>query len=172
MIKIRNIHARQILDSRGNPTLEVEIQLTDNAFGRASVPSGASIGEHEAVELRDSGSAYMGKSVLQAVENVNRIISGKVVGMDAFDIESIDAAMLELDGSDNKGKLGANAILGVSMATIRAAAASKKQQLFEYLHKGQDFILPTPMMNVLNGGTHADNNVDIQEFMICEVCIN
>ena len=169
MIKVRNIHARQILDSRGNPTLEVEIQLTDNAFGRAAVPSGASTGEHEAVELRDNGSAYMGKSVLKAVENVNHIIAGKVVGMDSLDIESIDAAMLELDGSDNKGKLGANAILGVSMATIRAAAASKKQQLFEYLHKGQDFILPTPMMNVLNGGIHADNNVDIQEFMIFPV---
>ena len=169
MIEVRNIHARQILDSRGNPTLEVEIQLTDNAFGRAAVPSGASTGEHEAVELRDSGSAYMGKSVLRAVENVNRIIAGKVVGMDALDIESIDAAMLELDGSDNKGKLGANAILGVSMATIRAAAASKEQQLFEYLHTGPDFIMPTPMMNVLNGGTHADNNVDIQEFMIFPV---
>jgi len=169
MIKVRNIHARQILDSRGNPTLEVEIQLTDNAFGRAAVPSGASTGEHEAVELRDSGSAYMGKSVLQAVENVNRIIAGKVVGMNALDIESIDSAMLELDGSDNKGKLGANAILGVSMATIRAAAASKEQQFFEYLHKGSDFILPTPMMNVLNGGTHADNNIDIQEFMIFPV---
>ena len=169
MIKICNIHARQILDSRGNPTLEVEIQLTDNAFGRAGVPSGASTGEHEAVELRDSGSSYMGKSVLQAVENVNLIIAGKVVGMDALDIESIDAAMLELDGSDNKGKLGANAILGVSMATIHAAAASKEQQLFEYLHTGPDFILPTPMMNVLNGGSHADNNVDIQEFMIFPV---
>ncbi len=169
MIKVRNIHSRQILDSRGNPTLEVEIQLTDNAFGRAAVPSGASTGEHEAVELRDSSSAYMGKSVLQAVENVNRIIAGKVVGMDALDIESIDAAMLELDGSDNKGKLGANAILGVSMATIRAAAASKEQQLFEYLHKGQDFIMPTPMMNILNGGIHANNNVDIQEFMIFPV---
>jgi len=169
MIKVRNIHARQILDSRGNPTLEVEIQLTDNTFRRAAVPSGASTGEHEAVELRDSGSAYMGKSVLKAVENVNCIIAKKVVGMDAFDIKSIDAAMLELDGSDNKGKLGANAILGVSMATIRAAAASKEQQLFEYLHTGPDFILPTPMMNVLNGGTHADNNVDIQEFMIFPV---
>ena len=169
MIKVRNIHSRQILDSRGNPTLEVEIQLTDNAFGRAAVPSGASTGEHEAVELRDSGSAYMGKSVLRAVENVNCIIAGKVVGMDALDIESIDAAMLELDGSDNKGKLGASAILCVSMATIHAAAASKKQQLFEYLHTGPDFILPTPMINVLNGGTHADNNVDIQEFMIFPV---
>ena len=169
MIKVRNIHARQILDSRGNPTLEVEIHLTDNTFGRAAVPSGASTGEHEAVELRDKGSAYMGKSVQKAVENVNRIIAGKVVGMDVRDIASIDAAMLELDGTDNKGKLGANAILGVSMAVIHAAAASKGQQLFEYLHKGPDFVLPTPMMNILNGGTHADNNVDIQEFMIFPV---
>ena len=113
MVKVRNIHSRQILDSRGNPTLEVEIHLDDNSFGRAAVPSGASTGEHEAVELRDSGSAYMGKSVLQATENVNHVIAGKVVGMDALDIASIDAAMLELDGSDNKGNLGANAILGV-----------------------------------------------------------
>ena len=169
MVKVRNIHSRQILDSRGNPTLEVEIYLDDNSFGRAAVPSGASTGEHEAVELRDSGSAYMGKSVLQAVENVNHVIAGKVVGMDALDIASIDAAMLELDGSDNKGNLGANAILGVSMAVIRAAAASTGQQLFEYLHTGQDFILPAPMMNVLNGGSHADNNIDIQEFMIFPV---
>ena len=169
MVKVRNIHSRQILDSRGNPTLEVEIHLDDNSFGRAAVPSGASTGEHEAVELRDSGSTYMGKSVLQAAENVNHVIAGKVVGMDALDIASIDAAMLELDGSDNKGNLGANAILGVSMAVIRAAAASTGQQLFEYLHTGQDFILPAPMMNVLNGGSHADNNIDIQEFMIFPV---
>jgi len=166
MLKVRNIHARQILDSRGNPTIEVEIHLNDNTFGRAAVPSGASTGEHEAVELRDKGSAYMGKSVQQAVENVNHTIAGKVVGMDAWDIGSIDAAMLELDGTDNKGKLGANAILGVSLAVIHAAAASKDKQLFEYLHQGSDYILPTPMMNIINGGSHADNNVDIQEFMI------
>ena len=169
MIKVRNIHARQILDSRGNPTLEVEIHLNDNAFGRAAIPSGSSTGEHEAVELRDRGSMYMGKSVLQAVENVNCIIANKVVGMDALDIAAMDVAMLELDGTENKSKLGANAILGVSMAVIHAAAASKGQQLFEYLHKGPDYVLPIPMMNILNGGTHADNNVDIQEFMIFPV---
>jgi len=166
MSKIRNIHARQILDSRGNPTLEVEIYLNNNVFGRAAVPSGASTGVHEAVELRDKSSAYMGRSVLQAVENVNCIIAGKVIGMDALDIAFIDSTMLELDDTDNKSKLGANALLGVSMAVIHAAAASNGQQLFEYLHEGGDFVLPTPMMNVLNGGSHADNNVDIQEFMI------
>ena len=169
MIKVRNVHARQILDSRGNPTLEVEIHLNDNAFGRAAIPSGSSTGEHEAVELRDRGSMYMGKSVLRAVENVNCIIANKVVGMDALDIAAMDVAMLELDGTENKSKLGANAILGVSMAVIHAAAASKGQQLFEYLHKGPDYVLPIPMMNILNGGTHADNNVDIQEFMIFPV---
>ncbi len=166
MSQIRNIHARQILDSRGNPTLEVDIYLSDNSFGRAAVPSGASTGEHEAVELRDNNTAYCGKSVNQAVENVNQIIAGKLVGMDAFDITSIDATMLALDGTENKGRLGANAILGVSMATVHAAAVSSGENLFEYLHEGDDYILPTPMMNILNGGSHADNNVDIQEFMI------
>ena len=166
MSQIRNIHARQILDSRGNPTLEVDIYLGDKSFGRAAVPSGASTGEHEAVELRDNNTAYMGKSVKQAVENVNHIIANKLVGMDAFDITSIDATMLALDGTENKGRLGANAILGVSMATVHAAAVSSGENLFEYLHEGDDYILPTPMMNILNGGSHADNNVDIQEFMI------
>ncbi len=169
MSQIRNIHARQILDSRGNPTLEVDIYLSDNSFGRAAVPSGASTGEHEAVELRDNNTAYCGKSVNQAVENVNQIIAGKLVGMDAFDITSIDATMLALDGTENKGRLGANAILGVSMATVHAAAVSSGENLFEYLHEGDDYILPTPMMNILNGGSHADNNVDIQEFMIFPV---
>jgi len=166
MSQIRNIHARQILDSRGNPTLEVDIYLADKSFGRASVPSGASTGEHEAVELRDNNLTYCGKSVIQAVENVNQVIAGKLVGMDALDIESIDAAMLALDGTENKGRLGANAILGVSLATVHAAAVSNGENLFEYLHEGDDYILPTPMMNILNGGSHADNNVDIQEFMI------
>ncbi|MBC8256461.1 MAG: phosphopyruvate hydratase [Candidatus Marinimicrobia bacterium] len=166
MSQIRNIHARQILDSRGNPTLEVDIYLNDKSFGRAAVPSGASTGEHEAVELRDNNTAYCGKSVNQAVENVNQIIAGKLVGMDALDITSIDAAMLALDGTDNKARLGANAILGVSMATVHAAAVSSGENLYEYLHEGNDYILPTPMMNILNGGSHADNNVDIQEFMI------
>ena len=169
MSQIRNIHARQILDSRGNPTLEVDIYLRDKSFGRAAVPSGASTGEHEAVELRDNNTAYCGKSVNRAVENVNQIIAGKLVGMDALDIASIDSAMLALDGTENKCRLGANAILGVSMATIHAAAVSSGENLFEYLHEGDDYILPAPMMNILNGGSHADNNVDIQEFMIFPV---
>ena len=172
MSHIRNIHARQILDSRGNPTLEVDIYLGDKSFGRAAVPSGASTGEHEAVELRDNNTVYCGKSVNQAVENVNQIIAGKLVGMDAFDITSIDATMLALDGTENKSRLGANAILGVSMATIHAAAVSSGTNLFEYLHEGTDYVLPTPMMNILNGGSHADNNVDIQEFMIFPVGAN
>ena len=169
MSPIRNIHARQILDSRGNPTLEVDINLDDGSFGRAAVPSGASTGEHEAVELRDNAQSYCGKSVGRAVENVNRVIAGKLVGMDAFDIQSIDGAMIDLDGTENKSALGANAILGVSLAVIRAAADSKKQTVFEYLHNGSSFILPSPMMNILNGGSHADNNVDVQEFMIFPV---
>ena len=169
MSQIRNIHARQILDSRGNPTLEVDIYLIDDSFGRAAVPSGASMGVHEAVELRDGNNAYLGKSVLQAVDNVNHVISGKLVGMDALNIKSIDDKMLTLDGTENKSNLGANAILGVSMAAVHAAAASSGECLFEYLHEGADFILPTPMMNILNGGSHADNNVDIQEFMIFPV---
>ena len=172
MSQIRNIHARQILDSRGNPTLEVDIYLGDKSFGRAAVPSGASTGEHEAVELRDNNTVYCGKSVNQAVENVNQIIAGKLVGMDAFDITSIDATMLALDGTENKGRLGANAILGVSMATVHAAAVSSGTNLFEYLHEGTDYVLPTPMINSLNGGSHADNNVDIQEFMIFPVGAN
>ena len=166
MSQIRNIHARQILDSRGNPTLEVDIYLIDDSFGRAAVPSGASMGVHEAVELRDGNNAYLGKSVLQAVDNVNHVIAGKLVGMDALNIKSIDDEMLTLDGTENKSNLGANAILGVSMAAVHAAAASSGECLFEYLHEGADYILPTPMMNIINGGSHADNNVDIQEFMI------
>ena len=169
MSQIRNIHARQILDSRGNPTLEVDLFLDDGSFGRAAVPSGASTGEHEAVELRDNTKAYLGKSVGQAIENVNHVIANKLVGMNALDIKSVDEKMIELDGSDNKSILGANAILGVSMAVVHAAAASKKQAVFEYLHNGSTFVLPTPMMNILNGGIHADNNVDIQEFMIFPV---
>ena len=172
MSQIRNIHARQILDSRGNPTLEVEIYLNDNSFGRAAVPSGASTGEHEAVELRDNNATYCGKSVKKAVENVNQVIAKKLVGMDVFDITSIDKAMLSLDGTENKGQMGANAILGVSMASVHAASVSRNQNLFEYLHEGSEFILPTPMMNILNGGSHADNNVDIQEFMIFPVGAN
>ena len=169
MTKIKNIHARQILDSRGNPTLEVDVFINEHLYGRAAVPSGASTGQYEAVELRDNGSQYMGKSVLNAVKNVNSIISKIIIGMDVNDIASIDAALIEKDGTDNKSKLGANAILGVSMATIQAAALCNNQTLYEYMHKGKDFILPTPMMNILNGGSHADNTVDIQEFMISPI---
>ena len=166
MSNISNIHARQILDSRGNPTIEVDIYLDDGSLGRAAVPSGASTGKYEAVELRDNASNFYGKSVMKAVENVNNIIAQKLIGMDAFNIESIDSEMIKLDGSENKSVLGANAILGVSLATIHAAANSNKQKVFEYIHNGSLFILPAPMMNILNGGSHADNNVDIQEFMI------
>ncbi len=166
MSQIQHVHARQILDSRGNPTLEVDVRLSDNSFGRAAVPSGASTGEYEAVELRDGNVAYLGKSVLNAVSHVNTKIAEKVCGMNAHNFRELDHVMMELDGTPNKGNLGANAILGVSMATIHAAATSKNQPLFEYLHGGGDFILPAPMMNILNGGSHADNNVDIQEFMI------
>jgi len=169
MSQIHNIHARQILDSRGNPTLEVDIYLEDGSFGRAAVPSGASTGEHEAVELRDDAKSYFGKSVIKAIENVNHVIAKKLIGMDALDIQSIDNEMITLDGTENKCRLGANAILGVSMATIHAAAESKKQPLFEYLHNGSTFVIPTPMMNILNGGSHADNNMDIQEFMIAPI---
>ncbi|MDP6570499.1 MAG: phosphopyruvate hydratase [Candidatus Marinimicrobia bacterium] len=166
MSEIRSIHARQILDSRGNPTLEVDLTLTDGSFGRAAVPSGASTGEYEAVELRDNNDSYLGKSVKTAVANVNNNIAPKLVGMNILDIHEIDSTMLELDGTENKSRLGANAILGVSLATVHAGAQYKKVPLFEYLHKDSQFILPTPMMNILNGGSHADNNVDIQEFMI------
>tara|TARA_Y100000590_G_scaffold468975_1_gene654193 strand:- start:1846 stop:3123 length:1278 start_codon:yes stop_codon:yes gene_type:complete len=171
-MKISNIHARQILDSRGNPTIEVDVHINDSIWGRAAVPSGASTGKFEAVELRDNNNTYMGKSVSKAVENINSIIAKAIVGMNVYDIKSIDTAMIELDGTKNKKNLGANSILGVSMATIRAAAAAKKQYLFEYLHVGENYILPTPMMNILNGGSHADNNVDIQEFMIFPIGAN
>jgi len=166
MSQLKHIQARQILDSRGNPTLEVDVILEDNSFGRASVPSGASTGEYEAVELRDGGSTYMGKSVQNAVAHVNDEITKTVMGMDAHDLRSLDNAMINLDGTANKGRLGANAILGVSMATLHAAAKSHNKALFEYMHTGKEFILPAPMMNIINGGSHADNNVDIQEFMI------
>ncbi len=168
MSKITKVHAREVMDSRGNPTVEVEVLTENNAFGRAIVPSGASTGEHEAVELRDGDKLrYLGKGVLQAVKNVNDIIAPKVEGLDVFAIEEIDQVMLELDGTPNKGKLGANAILGVSLAAAHAAADEKGISLFKYLGGGN--ILPTPMMNIINGGSHADNNVDFQEFMIMPV---
>ncbi|HED53268.1 MAG TPA: phosphopyruvate hydratase [Phycisphaerales bacterium] len=160
------IHARQILDSRGNPTLEAEVVLQNGSVGRAAVPSGASTGENEAVELRDGGSAWMGKGVAQAVENVNERIAPAIEGFDARDQEQIDAEMIELDGTENKSVLGANAILGVSMAVAKAAADASGLPLYRYLGGSGAKIVPVPMMNILNGGKHADNTVDFQEFMI------
>ena len=165
---IKTIHARQILDSRGNPTIEVDVKLESGAFGRASVPSGASTGAFEAVELRDGDkSFYNGKSVLNAVKNVNEIIQPNLIGKNSFNQKLIDKVMIELDGTQNKSKLGANAILGVSLACAKASANSKNKPLFEYLGDGN--VLPVPMMNILNGGKHADNNVNCQEFMIMPV---
>jgi len=167
MFEIESVHARQVLDSRGNPTVEVEVSLADGTQGRALVPSGASTGEHEACELRDGDKKkYLGKGVLKAVKNVNETLAPELLGMDARDQEQIDATMLELDGTPNKSKLGANAILGVSMAVARAAAESSGLPLFRYLGGTGARVLPAPMMNILNGGKHADNNVDFQEFMV------
>ena len=163
---ITHIHAREILDSRGNPTVEVDLQLNDGSFGRAAVPSGASTGEHEAVELRDGGNRYMGRGTEQAVRNVNATLGPALIGHDALDQRNVDNLMIELDGTDNKSKLGANAILGVSMATAKAAADHKGLPLFQSLGDENASTLPIPMMNILNGGSHADNNVDIQEFMV------
>ena len=168
--KIKAVKGREILDSRGNPTVEVDVILQDGTLGRAAVPSGASTGEHEAVELRDGDkSRYMGKGVQKAVHNVNTELAAKVKGMDATNQEKIDEAMIKLDGTHNKGRLGANAILGVSMAAAKAAAASKGEPLFRYIGGKKANILPIPMMNILNGGKHADNNVDLQEFMAMPV---
>ena len=167
MALIENVHAREILDSRGNPTLEVEILLEDGASARAAVPSGASTGAFEAVELRDGDkSRYGGKGVEKAVANVNDVIAPEVIGFDAADQRGLDRRMIELDGTPNKGKLGANAILGVSLAVAKAAAESAGLPLYRYLGGPNAHILPVPMMNILNGGSHADTNVDIQEFMI------
>ncbi|MBC8322862.1 MAG: phosphopyruvate hydratase [Candidatus Marinimicrobia bacterium] len=163
---ITHIHAREILDSRGNPTVEVDLQLNDGSFGRAAVPSGASTGEHEAVELRDGEDRYMGKGTQQAVHNVNETIGPVLKGQNALDQRRVDHLMIELDGTDNKSKLGANALLGVSMAAARAAADHKGLPLFQSLGDENASTLPIPMMNILNGGSHADNNVDIQEFMV------
>lgn len=167
---IKDVKAREILDSRGNPTVEVDVILQDGSFGRAAVPSGASTGEHEAVELRDGDkSRYMGKGVLKAVKNVNTEIKKCVKGKDALMQGELDQAMIDLDGTPNKGRLGANAILGVSLAAAKAAAVSKGLPLYEYIGGSKAKILPIPMMNILNGGSHADNNVDLQEFMIMPV---
>ena len=167
---IANIHAREILDSRGNPTVEVDVELEYGALGRAAVPSGASTGEHEAVELRDADAMrYLGKGVRKAVENVNTIIADALKGADPFAQEAIDQTMLALDGTPNKGNLGANAILGVSLAVAKAAATEAGLPLYRYIGGANAKELPLPMMNVLNGGSHADNNVDLQEFMIMPV---
>jgi len=166
---IKWVKARQILDSRGNPTLEAEVGLESGLIARASVPSGASTGEHEAVELRDGGEKWMGKGVMKAVKNVNEIIGPEVVGEDCTHQAKIDKMMIDIDGTPNKNKLGANAILGVSLATAKAAAAFLQLPLYKYLGGVEARILPTPQMNVLNGGKHADNNVDLQEFMIMPV---
>jgi enolase len=170
MTEIASIHAREILDSRGNPTVEADVVLEDGTRGRAAVPSGASTGEHEAVELRDGDKKhYLGKGVLNAVENVESVIAPELAGMDATNQRLIDATMISLDGTENKGKLGANAILSVSMACGRAAAESLGVPLYRYLGGVNACVLPTPMMNILNGGAHADNNVDFQEFMVMPI---
>ena len=166
---IAAVGAREILDSRGNPTVEVEVLLEDGAFGRAAVPSGASTGAFEAVELRDGGKRYLGKGVQKAVSGVLDKISGVVVGLDADDQRLVDQAMLDLDGTHNKAKLGANAILGVSLATAKAAAESSGLPLFRYVGGPNAHLLPVPMMNIVNGGSHADSNVDVQEFMIAPI---
>ena len=169
MSKIKAIQGRQIIDSRGNPTVEVDIHLESGVMGRAAVPSGASTGEHEAIELRDGDkSIYMGKAVTKAVENVNTAIADTVVGEEP-DFRALDQKLIELDGTENKGKLGANAILGTSMAIAKAAALEEGKPLYKYLGGDDANILPVPMMNIINGGSHADNNLDVQEFMIAPV---
>lgn len=173
ILKITHIIGREVLDSRGNPTVEVDVTLEDGTVGSAMVPSGASTGEHEAVELRDGDkNRYLGRGVQTAVNNVNTLIADHLVGMNANNQADIDQAMIDLDGSPNKSNLGANAILGVSMAVARAAAGSADQPLYSYLGGEQSNMLPIPMMNILNGGSHADNNVDIQEFMVFPIGAN
>jgi enolase len=170
MSQIDQIHAREILDSRGNPTVEADVTLVGGAHGRAAVPSGASTGEHEAVELRDGDpKRYLGKGVLTAVRNVNEVIAAELKGMDVLDQRALDRKLIELDGTPNKSKLGANALLAVSMASARAAANSRKLPLYRYIGGNAANTLPVPMMNIINGGAHADNNVDFQEFMIVPV---
>jgi enolase len=166
MSQIARVHARQILDSRGNPTIEVDVLLDSGAFGRAAVPSGASTGVHEAVELRDGANAYGGKGVTQAVGNVNDEIATAVHGLDPADQPAVDRTLIELDGTPNKGRLGANAILGVSLATAKAAANDAGVSLFRFLSEDEGATLPVPMMNVINGGAHAANSIDLQEFMV------
>ena len=169
MSNIEIIHARQILDSRGNPTLEVEVVTSEGAYGRAAVPSGASTGIHEAVELRDGGDRWMGKGVSRAVDHVNTILNDELNGLDVTEQRLIDQVMIDIDGTENKGNLGANAILGVSLAVAKAAAESVRQPLYRYLGGSNVGTMPVPMMNILNGGSHADNKIDIQEFMVMPV---
>lgn len=169
MTSIKSVKAREILDSRGNPTIEVDVALSDGAFGRAAVPSGASTGAFEAAELRDGGERYLGKGVRQAAANIEKLIAPRVVGQNPFEQQVIDKLMIEIDGSPNKSKLGANAILGVSLAVARAAANSKKLPFYTFIGGSNANLLPVPMMNILNGGAHADTNVDIQEFMIAPI---
>ena len=172
MSAIESVHARQILDSRGNPTVEVDVRLDSGALGRAAVPSGASTGVHEAVELRDGGDAYGGKGVTKAVANVDGEIADAVRGRDPFDQAGLDRALIELDGTPNKSRLGANAILGVSLATAKAAAADQGVSLFAHLGADGAVTLPVPMLNVINGGVHADNSIDLQEFMVVPVGVD
>ena len=169
MTAIANILGREVLDSRGNPTVEVEVLLESGAHGRAIVPSGASTGQHEAVELRDGGKRFLGKGVLQAVANVNNEICDAIIGLDALDQRAVDHKMISLDGTENKSRLGANAILGVSLAVARAAASARNLPLYKSIGGDNANTLPVPMMNVLNGGVHADNNIDLQEFMIMPI---
>ena len=173
MYEIQYVHARQIMDSRGNPTTECDIKLSDGSFGRAAVPSGASTGSFEAIELRDGGNAYMGKGVLNAVQNINEIIAPAIIGMDATKQTQIDDVMLSLDGTQNKSKLGANAILAVSLAVAHAAANAMHMPLYKYIARiygnANPCVLPRPMMNIINGGAHADNGLDAQEFMIIPI---
>ena len=166
---IKNVYAREILDSRGNPTVEVEVKLDNGSIGRAAVPSGASTGAFEAAELRDGGKRYLGKGVQTAVKNVNEKLAPIVIGLDAEDQRNLDEQMIKLDGTKNKSNLGANAILGVSLAAARAGANSTNQSLFKFIGGSDAKILPVPMMNILNGGAHADTNVDIQEFMVAPI---
>jgi enolase len=165
-MRIQRVHAREVLDSRGQPTVEVDVTLKNGIMGRATVPSGASTGEHEALELRDGGQRFLGKGVEQAVGNVNRVLAPRLRGKDAKDQEAIDRFMVDLDGTPDKRKLGANAILGASLAVAKAQANTEKLPLYRYLGGSRAKTLPTPQLNVLNGGAHADNNVDFQEFMI------
>ena len=170
MVKIEKVFAREILDSRGNPTLEADVVLSDGSFGRAAVPSGASTGKHEAVELRDNDEArYLGKGVLKAVNNVNKHIAQSLIGTDAGNQREIDSLMIGLDNTENKSNLGANAILGVSLAVAKAMAVSKNIPLYAYIGDNKSCLLPVPMMNIINGGEHADNKIDVQEFMIMPV---